>query len=425
MGDLILHLNTYDRKGGAARAIYRMHKALQFNGVNSLLLVESKLDRDPSILGHPARSQRIFRHVRGSLDRLPILFVPDRQHLGFSTAWLPDRVLSRIREVRPSLIHLHWINGGWIQVETLKRLPPPLVWTFQDMWPFTGGCHYDAECGRYKNSCGECPLLSSNKATDLSRWNWRRKFESWRTLDVTIVAVSHWIADCVRQSPLHRNRRIEIIPNSLDTLIYRPKSKYIARNLLSLPEGRKLILFGALEPLESYRKGFHLLKTALESLARQGWGDKVELVLFGASSLPADINLGIRTRHLGSLSNDLDLVNLYSAADVTAVPSLQEAFGQVASESMACGTPVVGFNHAGLKDIVDHEHTGYLARPFDPDDLATGISWVLGNPLRWSNLSRESRSKVEMDFDVIKNASRLSKLYDELLEERSTGKPIP
>lgn len=62
------------------------------------------------------------------------------------------------------------------------------------------------------------------------------------------------------------------------------------------------------------------------------------------------------------------------------VPSRQEAFGQTASEAMACETPALAFAHTGLLDIIDNKINGYLAEPYDTDDLAHGIEWILNNP---------------------------------------------
>ena len=85
---------------------------------------------------------------------------------------------------------------------------------------------------------------------------------------------------------------------------------------------------------------------------------------------------------VGPVTEDRLLAMFYSAADVMVVPSRQEAFGQTALEAFACGRPVVAFDVGGLPDIVDHQSTGWLARPFDTEDLAAGIAWVLGDAQR-------------------------------------------
>ncbi|NQV02863.1 MAG: glycosyltransferase, partial [Bacteroidia bacterium] len=113
----------------------------------------------------------------------------------------------------------------------------------------------------------------------------------------------------------------------------------------------------------------------------------------------------------GHVRNDKMLVDLYSAADVTVLPSLQEAFGQMATESMACGTPVVAFDGTGLTDIVEHKKNGYLASRADITDLAIGINWVLTNGERHEILAANARSTAVEQFDIRKVARRFIDLY--------------
>ena len=80
---------------------------------------------------------------------------------------------------------------------------------------------------------------------------------------------------------------------------------------------------------------------------------------------------------MSRLHDDQSLTLLYSAADVMVVPSRMDNLPQTATEAQSCGVPVVAFNATGLPDAVEHKHTGYLATPFDPADLAHGDQWVL------------------------------------------------
>jgi glycosyltransferase involved in cell wall biosynthesis len=140
-----------------------------------------------------------------------------------------------------------------------------------------------------------------------------------------------------------------------------------------------------------------------------------ELVIFGASEPPDPPNFGMPTHYMGYFRDDISLALLYSAADVMIVPSVQEAFGLTALEAMACGTPVVAFNATGLRDIVMHQQTGYLAQPYEPEDLARGIVWVLEDEARLKQLSVQARERVEREFDVRLQAQRYADLYAELL----------
>jgi glycosyltransferase involved in cell wall biosynthesis len=410
-----LHISTSDTNGGAARATYRLHKGLQNINVNSQMLVQEKYSKDIKVLAPKTRLSQGIARAKLTFDTLPLKLYSQRDRTTFSLQWLPDRIISKVTQMKPDIIHLHWINGSFMQIETIAKLKRPLVWTLHDMWAFTGGCHTSGECDRYTKSCGTCPLLASRKDWDLSRWVWQRKAKAWRDLNLTVVTPSSWLAKCASSSSLFQDLPIKVIPNGLDTQSYRPINQRVARQLLNLPQDKQLVLFGALEATSNRGKGFHLLQAALQELSTSGWKDKLEAVIFGASQPQSSPDLGLTAHYLGHLHDDLSLAVVYSAADVMVVPSFQEAFGQTASESLACGTPVVAFNATGLKDIVDHEFNGYLAKPYEAEDLAQGIAWVLENPNRYQKLSHYAREKAEKEFTLEIQAHRYLNLYKSLI----------
>ncbi|MEH1948778.1 MAG: glycosyltransferase family 4 protein [Nostoc sp.] len=411
----ILHISTHDISGGAARAAYRLHTGLQNIGLQSQMLVQEKYSNDKTVVAPKIRLFQGIAKAKLTVESLPLKLYRQKKNTPFFTQWLPDRVIPKVAQINPDIINLHWISGGFMQIETFAKLKRPLVWTLHDMWGFTGGCHVTGECDRYKISCGACPQLSSGNEWDLSRWVWQRKVKAWKNLNLTLVSPSSWLAECARSSSLFHNLRIEVIPHGLDTQKYRPINQHFAREALNLPQDKKLILFGAIEATSDRNKGFHLLQPALQELSKSGWKDDLEVVIFGASQPENPPDLGFKTHYLGHLHDAISLATVYSAADVMLVPSLQESFGQTASESFACGTPVVAFNATGLKDIVDHQQNGYLAKPYEVEDFAKGITWVLENEQRLQKLSFYARDKAEQEFTLELQARRYSALFQEIL----------
>lgn len=407
----ILHVNTSDLDGGAARAAYRLHQGLQLLGVSSHMLVRDKASADKSVI--PQRA--ILTKLGPSFSKLPLRFYPNRSRTNFSPQWFPDKIATNVKQLDPDIVHLHWICNGYVQIETLAKFKRPIVWTLHDMWAFTGGCHYSQECDRYTYSCGACPQLHSAKNQDLSSWIWHRKAKAWKDLNLTIIAPSRWFAECAKASSLFKDQRIEVVPHGLDTQKYKPVNQQFARELLCLPQDKKLVLFGASSAaLGDQRKGFHLLKPALQALSKSGWQDRIELVIFGTSRSQKTADLGFRVHYLDRLYDDISLALVYSAADVMVVPSMQEAFGQTASESLACGRPVVAFKATGPKDIVDHQQNGYLAKPFEIEDLARGIAWVLNSKERHQKLCIAARKKAEQEFTLELQAQRHLSIFKEL-----------
>lgn len=412
----ILLLNTNDISGGAAIASYRLLKGLQQNSVQAQMLVQSRTSDDYSILGPQTKWQKAFAKLRPILDNIPVNLYKQRKKIIFSPAVLPENILKKIKEINPDIVHLHWIALGFIRIETLSKINKPIIWTLHDSWAFTGGCHIPFNCKKYIENCGYCPILCSNKKNDLSYKILQRKRKSWENLDLTIVTPSSWLGICAKKSSLFYKTRVEVIPNGIDLNRFKPIDKNIVRDILCLPKDKKLILFGAMSAINDQNKGFHLLKRALKKLSSKENKD-IELIIFGSSRPREEENLGFKTHYLGRLNDELSLTLVYSAADVMIVPSMQEAFGQTASESLACGTPVVAFGDTGLLDIVDHKENGYLAKPFDTTDLANGIEWVLEDQVRWKKLSRNARKKVINEFDITKVTNRYVDLYKDILKK--------
>lgn len=151
----------------------------------------------------------------------------------------------------------------------------------------------------------------------------------------------------------------------------------LARELLGLPADVPLLLFGAMGGGSDPRKGFDLLLRALEHLRNDPRAQCLELVVFGQRTPQSPPSLGFPLHYTGHLHDDISLRALYSAADAMVIPSRQDNLPNTGVEALACATPVVAFNTGGLPEIVEHQLTGYLAKAFETEDLASGIAWVL------------------------------------------------
>jgi len=413
-----LLLNTNDVVGGAARAAYRLHRGLQAIGIPSRMLVRTKESLDPTVLDakrlQPNKLGWLLLRFSQAIDRLPLVLARQRPD-PWGIGWFPNGLSRIVDDLSPDLVHLHWITGGFVPVRTLARLRQPVVWTLHDDWPLTGGCNLAGACRRFQEACGRCPQLGSSRERDLSRRVHNEKVRAWRTQEIIAVAPSRWLAERAKSSRVFRDRRIEVIPNGIDTQRHRPLDKAQARAILGLPENLKIILFGAVKATSDPNKGFSYLQGALQSLPALMLSQQVMLLVFGAEQPENEPVPGFATRYLGQLCDDVSLALAYSAADVVVVPSRQEAFGLVAAEAQACGTPAVAFDGTGLRDIIDHQQTGYLARSYEVEDLARGICWVLEDGERWRELSRRARAKVKAEFELTHIARRYADLYAEVL----------
>lgn len=410
----ILIVNTSDIQGGAARAAYRLHQSLLEQDIDSQMLVQNKSSDDYRALAvSQTKLQKVISKLRPHIDSIPVKFYKNRTKTAFSPANIPfSNIVDRINEINPDIVNLQWICGGLIKIEDLLKIKAPIIWTLHDMWAFTGGCHYDENCFGYEKTCGNCPVLGSNKVNDLSKKIFNRKQKIFNQLkDMRIVNVSNWLTNCTKKSTLLGNHKSMTIPNPLNTNKYKIYDKNETRRLWNLPKNKKLVLFGAIGGSKDFRKGYKELKESLYKLKIKD----IEFVVFGSSEPEESENLGFKTHYFGHLHDDVSLITLYNSVDVMIVPSLQEAFGQTASEAMSCGVPVVAFGATGLLDIVEHKVNGYLATPFDTDDLAQGIEWILNNK-EYSKLTINARNKIVNEFDNAVVAKQYIKLYNDVLK---------
>lgn len=439
----ILIVNASDIQGGAARAAYRLHRGLLEAGIDSKMLVQNKKSDDYTVTSLAnSKFQKGVNLLRPTIDQLPVKFYKNRTKTLFSSSWFGfSNVINKINEINPDIVHLHWICGGMIKIEDIAHIKAPIVWSLHDMWAFTGGCHYDEECKGYKKNCGNCKVLWSDKENDLSRKIFKRKQKVFNLKkDITIVGLSRWLNECSKSSELLKNKKHINLPNPINTEILKPFDKEKARELWNLPQDKKLVLYGAMSATSDPRKGFKKLSEAISKMEKN---KDIEFVVFGSSKPQNAPDFKFKAHYVGQLHDDVSLVTLYSAVDVMVVPSLQENLSNAIMESLSCGTPVVGFDIGGNSDMIEHKHTGYLAKPFDTTDLANGIEWVLnsyeevivssdsdgdgdkevivdsdsGLKNRYEWLCKNAREKVLREFDSKVVARKYVEVYEEIISD--------
>ena len=321
-----------------------------------------------------------------------------------------------------------------LSIEEIGRLRVPLVWTLHDQWPFCGAEHYTGPLAstepirdghRYQIGYSPESRPTNELGPDINRRTWLRKYRSWKR-PIYLVSPSTWLAKSAKQSELMKSWPIEIIANPLDLKAWSPVDKLLARELLGIPKDNLIVLYGANGGTSDPRKGADLLFEALVHISSSPQKSnlaQISLVIFGETEPTEPPDIGCRVYYMGSLEDNISLRLCYSAADVMVVPSRQEAFGQTASESQACGTPVVAFRTGGLPDVVSDRITGALADPFNPRSLAESITWVIEDSQRNERLRTASRDRAQQLWDSAQIARMYADAYKRAiaLHEVSAG----
>jgi glycosyltransferase involved in cell wall biosynthesis len=313
--------------------------------------------------------------------------------------------------------NLHWVAGLLDYRRFFAEFPAgtPLVWTLHDMNPFTGGCHYTLGCEKFKKRCGCCPQLGSTNASDLTFQVLARKqasLERLNPLTTRVVATSTWMEGEARTSALLGRFDVLGIPYGLDTDVFQPRDRRVAREVFGLPQNHRVVMFAA-QSLRNHRKGYDLLVGALDGIASDN-----DAPITLASVGEAGMEVKVRTHHvpLGQMLSQRLLSFAYSAADVFVISSRAEAFGQVVFEAMACGTPVVGFDVGGIPDMVRPRRTGLLVPPQDVAALRSAIETVINDDELRGYLSAECRRVAVEEYALGVQADRYKRLYEGLIE---------
>ena len=405
----VLHFNYSAYQGGAARAARRIHNSLINCQVDSNLFVNDSVNAGEKIHG-PNKFDFIASKVRSKLVHISLKNIGGGKYQQHSVAFFPSSYVKRINSSDADIVHLHWINREMLSIADIGKIKKPLVWTLHDMWPFAGAEHL-CQDRRWQSAYDPTSRSKTERGIDIDHWVYQRKLKHWKR-PMDLVAPSNWMADSAKKSILVNKWPIKVIPNCLDTNFWKPGDQDRARELLSLPQDKKILLFGSYGGNNTKNKGFDLLLEALLRLQDVGSGFHLAIIGDRPTSLQ---RININKNYFGHISDDHLLRDLYRAADVVVVPSRLESFGQVASEAQACGSPVVAFATTGLKDVISHKQTGYLANTFDPSDLSNGVRWVTN--IQRKNLLKENaarRVRKLYSYDVV--SARYLSLYKDILK---------
>lgn len=406
----VLHLIAGDMSGGAAKGAHNLHQSLLKNNVDSIVLNNHPSSNQKKVLSTSKTFfQKQLNNFRKLTELIIVSFYPKRiKNRLFSTGLVGFNFLKTKAYQEADIIHLHWINNGFINIKHLAKVDKPIIWTIRDMWPLTGGCHYSLDCRKYESSCGSCPQLNSHNNFDLSTHIMRNKLFHLPK-SITAVGISPWVSDVLKKSAIFKDKNVLQINNSINCDDFKPIDTKLARASLGIQTNKKIILVGA-NGINDFYKGFDKFLSAVKCLDTS----KYFLLFFGKVDETNVTRLGFEYKSLGYISDLEKMCLAYSSATVFVAPSIMEAFGKTIVESMSCMTPVVCFDATGPAGIVSHLVDGYKAIAFDPEDLARGIEWVTDSS-DYPSMCKTARVNAVEKFDNEVICKKYISLYENCL----------
>lgn len=277
------------------------------------------------------------------------------------------KIIAKIKELNPDLIHLHNLHGFYLNYPKLfqffRNYGRPIVWTMHDCWAFTGYCSHFMynECEEWKSGCKHCRYRNVYPYRLLSRSasNYIKKMQAFQNQDLTIVTPSKWLKEEVGHSFL-KNYDCHVIYNdvNLDSFFYDPGT---VREDHAIGTRR---MYLACANVWTAQKGFDDCRKLAEKM-----NENEVLVMIGLSRkqigrLPENI---IGVEHCDAE----ELHHWYSACDAFFNPTLEDTFPTVNLEAAACGAPIITYRTGGSPEAAGNH--GIVVERYDVDQALTEL----------------------------------------------------
>lgn len=411
----ILHINFSESKGGAARVMQSLQHLALNPDIQSDFLVSrpSKVGKNDIGINFFGSNliYRIIHKLRVWLNRFT------RDTVGFAS----KRILLKVLNVKPDIIHIHNIHGGWFDLNLVQTLARrfPIVWTLHDEWIYTGHCTNTFACLNFTSGCRICPNLSYEHKIylDNASQNWQTRAQILKNiskLNVTLVCVSDW----------QRNRLISthtslpestVIYSGVDSSIFRKRDTTSLSKRLGIPKGAPVILTSAVGGVGNKTKNLSKVLEVVEYL-NECLSFEVYLLLVGgkisSKKLPSYI---IET---GYIQDQIQLSEFYSLADLMVYTTFNDTFGLTVVESLFCETPVIASNIGGIPEILPDKFL--FENHIASCDLAAMIIANLA-PNRYTDEWEFIFGTTKRKFDLSKALSTYKALYQKKNHESKTA----
>lgn len=411
-------VNFSDSRGGAAIAVRNLVCMLSRIGNNDVkFIVAEKLVNDKLSIG-PKKSEFYFHLLLRVVALLISKFQLSKNKSKHSLNIFSSNHVKRYIYQAQGIIHFHWINNETLSIldiiKFVESFPDrKIIFTLHDEWLFCGSEHI-GEFNSVRYIEGYNKNNNNNKIIDIDRFIFclkERLARKTRNHNIIITVPSTYMLNKARNSYLLSDANIALIPNMIETTVFRPCLERKARENYGIGYNKFVILFGAIGGGD-FQKGSDLLKGTLRRVRKKVDVTNIQLVTFGGREPSRYILEGFDAIELGHVSSRDEMALVYNSGDLTVVPSRRESFGQVAAESLSCGVPVIAFNNSGIADIVDHGQSGYLANPFDTDMMAGLIVDVIRKPVSdRKKMGHIGRQQIEKKFSECAVSKKWCELY--------------
>ena len=368
---------------------------------------------------HVNQSQlQTIQNVTSIEERIHAIETKIFDNHGLSSRRATRRLVKKIEQISPDIIHLHNIHGYFINYkilfEYLREKDIPVVWTLHDCWSFTGHCSYFSlqGCERWKTGCHHCPLKNAYPSSwllDRSSKNYQQKEQSFRSVsNLTLVPVSDWLAELVKESFM-KGANVHRIYNGVDVNVFQPtqNNAYAVREKYGIAPSTKILMGCA--PGFGLRKGykdFIKLSGLLES--------SYQIIMVGVTENQKPELEASGIIAVSRTESVEELALYYNSADIFLNLTYEDNFPTTNLEALACGTPVITYRTGGSIEAVD-DHTGIIVEQGNIDGIVKAIEIIVNSNIDYTQeLCRERATALYNKNDRFQE---YLSLYEELIKK--------
>ena len=349
----VLQVNCVYKKGSTGKIVYDIHTQLKNRGITSIVCYGR---------GEKIAEERIYKVSSELYSKFNQIRAKCTGLLYGGCFFSTRKLCSVIKREQPDVVHLHCINGYFINIyrliKWLKRQKIRTVITLHAEFMHTANCGYALECEKWKTGCGKCPRNKTEIGSllfDSTHRSWKKMKEAFQGFEnIQILSVSTWLMERAKQSPILSALKHDIVLNGIETRIFK---RYGEKPDLPGIKNNTRIIFHATSNFNDDPKhnkgGYFVLKLA-DALKEEN----VHFIIAGNYNLglvvPANVTL------LGRVDDQEKLARYYSMADLTLLTSKRETFSMVTAESLCCGTPVVGFYSGAPEQICIKDYCRFV-----------------------------------------------------------------
>ena len=333
---------------------------------------------------------------------------------GLNSICQTKTLIKKIQQLQPDVIHLHNIHGYYLNYKVLfsflAESKIPVVWTLHDCWSMTGHCAQFEQygCEKWKTGCHDCAYVKKEyprSFIDRSQRNYLIKKQCFTSVEnMTVVPVSYWLENIVRQSFLSKYP-VKVIHNGIYIDKFCPKNNEDLRR--QLMGDKKAIILGVASTWDADK--------GIQDFVALSQIPDYQVVMVGVKdSLKKKLPQSVIT--VAKTDSQEKLAEYYSLADVLVNPTYKDTFPTVNLEAMACGTPVITYQTGGSPESVTKE-TGIVVAKGDFNHLREAIETVIDKGKdSYSSHCRERAVKYYNKDDRFKD---YIELYENIIDNRN------